>query len=1201
MTRSPSIPVSWKLPALFCLLATGPLLAAGVLQHKSGPAQISADGVWLWIADAETDRVYRIDTRDDSVFEIDLDPVRTDRPLGLSVMEDGSELWVTAHDTDRLHVIDGPTGAVTDTIALPFGAGPYSVALSPPDPSSGRQERALVTLHRAEALAVVDTSSHEVTVLEPVFTTPYGIVWTDAGDEAWVTHLMVIGEHPKLTRVDTSGGTPRVTTRLETGRANPITTGNFPTEIPEGGYLNWRGHPAQIPGSLTGGLQEVWIPTQYSNMNGNQPSVDSTVQSSLRKLDLTTRTVSPTDKVVLTAVDVHDPQGSNAWQGYGWDAQVAGPVDIGFAEVGGNLYAVALHENSNDVVILPANAAPWKSQSNPGAPGLPEISVGDRPMGMVLSPAADVAYVYNSLSSDISVLDLAARTETRRIPFPTQVDPLDPLVMGARLFHTSDDPRISVNQKVACASCHLNAEHDGRTWAFEHLPAGTAGQGHGPRSTITLRDLSATHTPGQRDAVYGWGQLHHSGDRDEIQDFEHTFIGIQMGGTGFIPSGRDPELSGSNMGKSADLDAIAAYLMSLEPLQRSPHRDSAGNLTEAALRGATFFTGTDPANFPADADCASCHIPESSFVDHAFHDVGQRRANGENELNNRSPAWHVNTLTLVGMWNTPPYDGVLRFAEQFIPALLDFRDQSYGRTTTHGSHANLTGRQIADLAEFLLSIDGAMASDPAEVRGARDTAPPRIVRVEPAGLTRFAVWFDETVDPASAGTPQSWMATRTDTGDTFFPVAAQRDARNGDRVDLTFDPPLPNSCAGVPYTLQPVGDIYDVADRASVHQGPPNALDPGDPANTHAFVLGDRLTVTMGASGNETIPITVHDASPVGPGLSTWAHDRVQPSHLGGNRVPGFLRFEWRDALVQAAALPGWSPGATDILDARFSLEGEAGDAQEIELRRVLQRWSDPNDCDILGSSLTNSPVCGDWNQNPVGAPTWRDHEHPSGRWVQPGAGALGGTGGNPADYGTSQWDLAGVVDARISMQTINERTTFADPNITDAFRFWFDNPSIDYGYALRVTNTPPYNPVVRFHRWEDDLFEHGPVLEITYRIPVPPVPEVSGSGAPARLSVRKQRSDPDDLELYFEDLGGYATSYNLYAGDLAAPFDAHTSQGCHLVPAAAGGLRNQPHTARSGSRYFLVTGSDPCMEGTAGFASSGAERDPLRLSCGSD
>ena len=115
----------------------------------------------------------------------------------------------------------------------------------------------------------------------------------------------------------------------------------------------------------------------------------------------------------------------------------------------------------------------------------------------------------------------------------------------------------------------VDAEQDGRAWDLQHLPGA-----HGPRQTQSILGLFLSMGP--KDPATGLGQLHRSGDRDEVQDFDHTFRGPQMGGTGFIPAAQlQPELGAPNAGRDPDLDDVAVYVLGLAPLMRSPRRNAA--------------------------------------------------------------------------------------------------------------------------------------------------------------------------------------------------------------------------------------------------------------------------------------------------------------------------------------------------------------------------------------------------------------------------------------------------------------------------------------------------------------------------------------------------------------------------------------------------------------------------------------------------
>lgn len=1032
--------LSLFLAIFFAVIASHAAELRGARSFKSGPIQITADGTFVWSVNPDNDSVTRLDTATDEVLEVRLPGAGKHNPKGVSIREDGSEIWVACHDSDRVAVLDSNGGHIA-SIDLPWGSGPYSVAIAPD------QTKALVTLHRAEAAAVIDIPNRRVSqILDHIFWSPMGIAWTDNGVAAWINHLFAPGEHPLQTRIDFSGPAPKVSAAIRITPADPRDSARLaaPYNIAEGGYLNIRGHGAERP-VAAGARRELWLPTQYHNINNSSYTPESSMQSAIRRIDLGARRLleDNADKVILTAVHVHHPSGAGAYQGPGWDAHVAGPIDLAFSRDGSMVYL--LHELSRDLVVMPVTTPAVKPA---GATPLPEISVGDRPIGLAVSPTAPIAYVNNMLSRSISVVDLATKTELRQIAAtPLTGEPLSGRdLRGAKIFHTSDDPRISRNNKVSCASCHINGEHDGRTWNFQNLPGL-----HGPRSTQTLLGLSATFGP--FDPTRQRGQLHRSGDRDEIQDFEHTFRGIQHGGDGFIGASVNAELGAPNAGRSADLDALASYLLSLEPLKRSPHRAPGGALSEAAIRGATFFLGANRASKRGDAGCAVCHVPETGFADQKFYDVGQSRDAAERELN--TLAWRVNTPTLVGLFATAPFGGVASFAEghtahdSMVATFLDYKARA-NLANPHGKPDGLNNRQLLDLAEFVLSIDGNMTAE--QVRPARDTSGPRILSVRPTSLTRLEILFNESI---KQGSSTAWRIVASDAQE--FPVTAATYGANGDSMTLTTTPLRAHET----YRLVRTSPLFDEADIAT--GGVANMMD--NEANQPTFEITDRISITLGASGHENLTIAVHDTAAVGPGLATWSHDSVWLTPANASQsVPGFVRFAWRDAFRNATGISV----SSNIVKASFEIHGEFGDSQRLEIRRCLQRWSDP-------------PTGGDWNNNPTGAPTWNNSAHGARAWNSPGASRLGSNGTSVADYFTVN-DLAARADAALMMASINKPLEFAGPLVTDAFRFWFDNPTVDYGYAIRLTT---FNTAgTKFERGESGLKDKGPVLKITYVLP---------------------------------------------------------------------------------------------------------------------
>jgi hypothetical protein len=441
----------------------------------------------------------------------------------------------------------------------------------------------------------------------------------------------------------------------------------------------------------------------------------------------------------------------------------------------------------------------------------------------------------------------------------------------------------------------------------------------------------------------------------------------------------------------------------------------------------------------------------------------------------------VNTPSLVGAWATAPYVGTISGTEAHhaIDAMTGLLRDATGRANTatnHGRPDALTVRQMKDLAEFILSIDGNMTTQ--EVRAARDTQPPRMTRVEPSTLGRIEVWFSETVKSDTAQNPSHYRLT-TSSGTPVSIFGARFDPQNGDRVTL-FTTLRPHAS----YVLTPASTsgILDDADAASA--GVANPIEPADPTNHHAFNVTDRMTVTLGASGYEDFTIPVHDSAMVGPNLATWSHDSAWlfPVNGGPGFNTAFVRFDWASSFRTNTGVTNGS----QITAASFRLEPSLGDSQTIELRRCLQRWNDP-------------ATGGDFNSNPTGGPTWTSSAHGTRNWNQAGAARLGSNGTSTNDYfGTN--DLAARIDATVTMAAINEPTEFSGPLVTDAYRFWLANPSFDFGYGLRLA--PGSRQESRFERWEKGFRDEGPVLKITYLLPgAAPVLEIRTNGTGLRLS----------------------------------------------------------------------------------------------------
>jgi len=284
----------------------------------------------------------------------------------------------------------------------------------------------------------------------------------------------------------------------------------------------------------------------------------------------------------------------------------------------------------------------------------------------------------------LPIEDLSASpSESARIDLlGTLAEPLDEEVLeGKRIFYGSIDPRMSEDAYISCGSCHLDGEDDARTWDFTQ-------RGEGLRSTISL--LGRAHE--------GHGPLHWSGNFDEVQDFENDIRG-HMGGLGFLSEADWAEssdsLGESKTGRSTELDALAAFLASLQSLPRSPWRELDGSLSEAALQGEQIFI---------EAGCDECHSgPESTDSswlhtgEPLLHDVGTITAASGQRLGAELTC--LDTPSLRGLHASAPYlhDGS---APDLETVLIEANPGD-----RHGTTSHLEQDELGDLLEYLLSLE----------------------------------------------------------------------------------------------------------------------------------------------------------------------------------------------------------------------------------------------------------------------------------------------------------------------------------------------------------------------------------------------------------------------------------------------------------------------------------------------------------------
>jgi hypothetical protein len=228
---------------------------------------------------------------------------------------------------------------------------------------------------------------------------------------------------------------------------------------------------------------------------------------------------------------------------------------------------------------------------------------------------------------------------------------------GEMLFN---DARMCFQNWLSCASCHPGGRTDGLNWDLMNDGLGNPKSGKSlvwahktPPSMITGRIMSREQ-PTIRTGVDANAK---ATVRSHIQ-----FVQFAV---------REEE----------DVVAICEYLESIKPAP-SPVLVG-GKLSPAALRGRKVFKT---------AGCASCHSG-ALFTDQKKHFVGT--AIGLDAKNRTE----YDTPTLVEVWRTAPY-----LSQGQAATILDVLSKEHNPNDHHGKTSNLSKQELADLAEYVMSL-----------------------------------------------------------------------------------------------------------------------------------------------------------------------------------------------------------------------------------------------------------------------------------------------------------------------------------------------------------------------------------------------------------------------------------------------------------------------------------------------------------------
>lgn len=347
--------------------------------------------------------------------------------------------------TDSVTIMDVRENQII--VEIPVGDDPRSIDVTPDG------SRLLVTNHADDSLTIIDIESESVMATHQIGAQPYGVI-TDNNETAFVS----VQDDDAIIELD-----------LATGKIiQEIPTPSDPTGLAIWGDFLYvtHFHSGQISmiyvpigetvrtistGQNTGlspfifvdhrnGL--AYVPQSVMYPDSNNPTFDRTIRPRVIVMDLSQMRVICDQTIWLDIAD----------------QPVNMPFSLALNVTQERLFVLNAGSNDLSVIDLNTGLAQWHTD-------LP-----DNPRGVVLASDSSVLYVNHAVDTSLSILETRFYSVTDTIP-TTNSPPTLALRLGAELFHTASDERVSGTPYLSCASCHFDGESDGHEWYSTVTPA----------------------------------------------------------------------------------------------------------------------------------------------------------------------------------------------------------------------------------------------------------------------------------------------------------------------------------------------------------------------------------------------------------------------------------------------------------------------------------------------------------------------------------------------------------------------------------------------------------------------------------------------------------------------------------------------------------------------------------------------------------
>lgn len=347
--------------------------------------------------------------------------------------------------TDSVTLVDVRLNEVIAEI--PVGDDPRSIDVIPDG------TRLLVTNHGDDSLSVIDIESQSVIATHRVGKLPYAVITDNnetayvslQGDDAVIEIDLVTGRIVQdiLTPSDPTGlavwGDFLYVTHFRTGQISLIylPVGDVVRTISTG--QNSGLSPFIIVDSRNG---LAYVPQSVTYPDSTNPTFDRTIRPRV---------------IVIDLAQMHVIRERTLWLDIA-DQPVNMPFSVALNVAQGRLFVLHAGSNNLSVIDLKTGLASWNT------------TLPDNPRGIVLASDSSALYVNNAVDSSLSILETRFYSVKDTIPTSTNLPDLETR-LGADLFHTATDERMSGTLYLSCASCHFDGKSDNRIWFGMSTPA----------------------------------------------------------------------------------------------------------------------------------------------------------------------------------------------------------------------------------------------------------------------------------------------------------------------------------------------------------------------------------------------------------------------------------------------------------------------------------------------------------------------------------------------------------------------------------------------------------------------------------------------------------------------------------------------------------------------------------------------------------